>query len=87
MARNRAPKTMFEAFMAAYCAKPQPCFYACGALLPKDDSPESVAERRAHLEACPAATPVVKRAASVLLEVNRQHERAAVSAMEEVTHG
>ena len=49
-----------------YLSQHQPCFYACGVLLPKDCTPESTALRRAHLEVCPNAKPIVKRAAALI---------------------
>jgi len=66
--RDRVAMTI--AFMAAYLKDPQPCFYGCGVLVPKDDSPESTLLRRAHLEECPKASPIVKRAAYL---INQNH--------------
>jgi len=37
--RDRVAMTI--AFMAAYLKDPQPCFYGCGVLVPKDDSPDA----------------------------------------------
>lgn len=46
----------------------QPCFHGCGTLLPSDSSTASHALRLAHLEHCPHASPLLRRAASLINE-------------------